>query len=162
MQGACLILNVCFCPLLSIAYEFVTTYYVTPWHQSTWGVNPSSRFEDPALCMQRRRKQLLKAVLLVLPKYGVLLGVLKLACGKKMILPVKIGIGSGVTFFVILIFGWAIFPKILKSQVKSVSQWVMKSSAKYSSHIHLNISLDGWSSTAFLHFLQEQFRNRLL
>lgn len=38
-----------------------------------------------------------------------------------MKLPVKIGIGSGVTFLVIIIFGWVAFPKMIKSKIKSVS-----------------------------------------
>lgn len=38
-----------------------------------------------------------------------------------MKLPLKIGIGSGVTFLVIVVFGWVAFPKIVKSKIKSVS-----------------------------------------
>lgn len=140
-------------------YEFMTTYHVTACHQFAWSVNPSSRFEDPSLCMRRRRDQVLKAVLLLLPKYGVLQGVLKLLCGKKMKFPVKIGIGSGVTFFVILIFGWVAFPKLLQSKLRSVSQsW--SSSAKYSSHIHPNHSLVGYVliNCVFV-AIQKQLRN---
>lgn len=39
-----------------------------------------------------------------------------------MQLPAKIGVGSGVTMIVILIFGWAAFPALLKNMIKKVSK----------------------------------------
>lgn len=40
---------------------------------------------------------------------------------KKMKLSVKILIGSGVTLFVIIAFGFIGFPKLIRSQIKKVS-----------------------------------------
>lgn len=71
------------------------------------------------------RKYFEEILFLFLPKYFLVKKIFvtskTVVKSEKMRLPSKIAIGAGVTLFVVIIFGWIGFPKLLTSKIKSVS-----------------------------------------